>query len=143
MSYFGWENEALPLGNGKIGAKVFGGIKTELIHFNEKTLWSGGQDVKGYDGGIGSGDKGKSFREIQTLLDEGKDKEATARMKELQGDMTGFGAYQSFCNLYFNFAGSESADKYVRDLDLDTASAMVSYKEEKTTHTRHYFVSYP
>ena len=38
MSYYGWENEALPLGNGKIGAKVFGGMECELIHFNEKTL---------------------------------------------------------------------------------------------------------
>lgn len=68
MSYFGWENEALPLGNGKIGAKVFGGVQTELIHFNEKTLWSGGKDVKGFNGGTEKGDKGKAFREIQQLL---------------------------------------------------------------------------
>lgn len=143
MSYYGWENEALPLGNGKIGVKVFGGIKTELIHFNEKTLWSGGSEIKGFDGGMGKRDKGRAFREIGDLLDKGDNKTATARMKELQGDMTGFGAYQSFGNLYFSFDGEETADKYVRDLDLDTASAMVSYKREKASFTRHYFVSYP
>ena len=58
MSYLGWENQALPLGNGKIGAKVFGGKEVELIHFNEKTLWSGGKDVPGYCGGIKNADKG-------------------------------------------------------------------------------------
>ena len=52
MSYFGWENEALPLGNGKIGAKVFGGKGCELIQFNEKTLWSGGSDVEGFNSGV-------------------------------------------------------------------------------------------
>lgn len=143
MSYFGWENEALPLGNGKIGAKVFGGVQTELIHFNEKTLWSGGKDVKGFNGGTDKGDKGKALREIQELLQKGNDSAATARMKALQGDMTGFGAYQSFGNLYLNFEKQEGSDKYVRDLDLDTASAMVSYKIGEKAFTRHYFVSYP
>lgn len=143
MSYFGWENEALPLGNGRIGAKVFGGVQTELIHFNEKTLWSGGKDVEGFNGGVGSGDKGKAFREIQELLGKGDTNAATAKMKNLQGDMTGFGAYQSFGNLYINFENHEGQDKYVRDLDLDTASAMVSYKMGEKSFTRHYFVSYP
>lgn len=143
MSYFGWENEALPLGNGKIGVKVFGGVQTELIHFNEKTLWSGGKDVNGFNGGCDKGDKGKAFRGIQELLEKGRTKEATARMKDLQGDMTGFGAYQSFGNLYLNFENQENSEKYVRDLDLDTGSAMVSYKAGEKSFTRHYFVSYP
>lgn len=143
MSYLGWENEALPLGNGKIGVKVFGSVQTELIHFNEKTLWSGGSDVEGYTGGLEKGDKGRSFREIQALLAEGKNKSAEEKMKNLQGDMTGFGAYQSFGNLYFSFDNHEENEKYVRDLDLDSASAMVTYKTKAGSYTRHYFVSYP
>lgn len=143
MSYLGWENHALPLGNGKIGAKVFGGKECELIHFNEKTLWSGGKDVPGFNGGVRNADKGKALKEIQSLLDEGKTAEATAKMNLLEGDMTGFGAYQSFMNLYIQFGGSGEHDKYVRDLDLSTASAMVSYKREDVMYTRHYFVSYP
>ena len=143
MSYLGWENQALPLGNGKIGAKVFGGKDCELIHFNEKTLWSGGKDVKGYCDGIKNADKGAALKEIQALLDKGDTAAATAKMSALEGDMTGFGAYQSFMNLYIQFGNTGEADKYVRDLDLTTASAMVSYQKEKVMYTRHYFVSYP
>ncbi len=143
MSYFGWENEALPLGNGKIGAKIFGGKECELIHFNEKTLWSGGPDAEGFSGGIKNADKGKSLREIQALLNEGNVSAATSRMNELEGNDIGFGAYQSFGNLYIQFDQKDNYENYVRDLDLDTASAMVTYRIEKNVYTRHYFVSYP
>ena len=143
MSYFGWENEALPLGNGKIGAKVFGGKECELIHFNEKTLWSGGKDVADYSLGVKNADGGKALREIQHLTNSGKAKEAEGKMHLLEGNMTGFGAYQSFMNLYISFLGEGETEKYVRDLDLDTASAMVTFKKGKLTFTRHYFVSYP
>ncbi len=143
MSYLGWENQALPLGNGKIGAKVFGGKGCELIHFNEKTLWSGGASVEGFCGGIEKGDKGEALREIQALLDSKKTAAATEKMKKLEGDMTGFGAYQSFMNLYIQFSHGDEGEKYIRDLDLDTASAMVSYQKDKVMYTRHYFISYP
>lgn len=143
MSYLGWENQALPLGNGKIGARVFGGKGCELIHFNEKTLWSGGAAVEGFCGGIDKGDRGEALREIQSLLDKGQTAAATAKMKNLEGDMTGFGAYQSFMNLYIQFDHGDEGEKYIRDLDLDTASAMVSYQKDKVMYTRHYFISYP
>ena len=143
MSYLGWEKQALPLGNSKIGVKVFGGESCELIHFNEKTLWSGGKDVPSFNGGISNADKGKAFREIQTLLNNGNKKEATDKMNLLEGNMEGFGAYQSFGNLYFQFEKFNETSDYVRDLDLDTASAMVSFKSKDVTYTRHYFVSYP
>lgn len=143
MSYLGWENQALPLGNGKIGAKVFGGKECELIHFNEKTLWSGGKDVPGYSDGVKNADRGAALKEIQSLLDNGNTAAATNKMTALEGDMTGFGAYQSFMNLYIQFGGSGEFEKYVRDLDLSTASAMVSYKRENVMYTRHYFVSHP
>lgn len=144
MNYFGWENEALPLGNGKIGVKVFGGVDCELIQFNEKTLWSGGKDVEGFNYGICDADGGKKMKKIQSLLDENKLREATAAMKGLEGNHTGFGSYQAFGNLYLNFGkDGVKGDRYVRDLDLDTASAMVTYRKDKVTFTRHYFVSYP
>lgn len=142
-SYFGWENEALPLGNSKIGAKVFGGMECEIIHFNEKTLWSGGKDVDGYCYGIKNADKGKALSDIQRSLCEGKAKQATAQMKNLEGDMTGFGSYQSFGSLYLQFNHEGQKDRYTRDLELDSASAMVSYTVDKHPFIRHYFVSYP
>ena len=143
MSYLGWEKQALPLGNGKIGVKVFGGEDCELIHFNEKTLWSGGKDVPGFCGGISNPDKGKGMREIQELLIKGDRKGATEKMHLLEGNMEGFGAYQSFGNLYFQFGKFSEVSNYVRDLDLETASSMVSFQSKKATYTRHYFVSYP
>ena len=142
MSYFGWENEALPLGNGKIGAKVFGGKGCELIQFNEKTLWSGGSDVEGFNFGISDTSKGKNFREVQKALESGNAKQAAILMEKLQGNHVGFGSYQAFGNLYLNF-GNDSGENYVRDLDLSSASAMVSFKQNKASHVRHYFVSYP
>lgn len=143
MNYFGWENEALPLGNGKIGAKVFGGDKCELISFNEKTLWSGGSDVDGYTDGIANPDGGKSMREISALLMKGDVKAATKRMSELNGNDIGFGGYQAFGSLYIDFSDKTASDKYLRDLDLDSASAMVTYNKGKTNFIHHYFVSYP
>ncbi len=142
-SYLGWENDALPLGNGRIGAKVFGGKSCELIHFNEKTLWSGGKDVEGFSGGIENADSGKSFREIQDLLADGKTKAATEKMKQLEGNMTGFGSYQSFGSLYIQFDHVGDADKFTRDLDFESASAMVSYQYDNNSFLRHYFISYP
>lgn len=143
MNYFGWENEALPLGNGKIGAKIFGGSECELIQFNEKTLWSGGKDVDGWTGGISNSDRGEQIKEIQKLLEKGDRKAASKQMKGLQGNDIGFGAYQAFGNLYLNFGTKDAAENYVRDLDLDSASCMVTYKMDKTTFTRHYFISHP
>lgn len=144
MNYIGWENEALPLGNGRIGAKIFGGTECELIAFNEKTLWSGGKDAEGFNNyGITTDDDGKAMRDIQALLEKGDRKGATAAMKRLEGNFGGFGAYQAFGNLYLNFGSKDKTEKYIRDLDLDTASAMVSYKSGEKAFTRHYFVSYP
>lgn len=143
MNYFGWENEALPLGNGKIGVKVFGGVDTELLFFNEKTLWSGGKDVEGFNYGISNADNGKAMHEIQELLKKGDVKKATKKMSSLEGNHTGFGAYQPFGSLYMSFNLDGGTDNYVRDLDLDTASAMVTYRKNKAVITRHYFVSYP
>ena len=46
-----WENEGLPIGNGAMGAVIAGGVERDLIQFNEKTLWTGGPGVEGYDFG--------------------------------------------------------------------------------------------
>ena len=143
MSYFGWENEALPLGNGRIGVKVFGGQDCELLSFNEKTLWSGGMDVPGYDGGVQNADGGKAFREVRDQLLKGNTKQAQSAITQLQGDEIGLGAYQAFGSLYLQFENVGSADHYVRDLELDSASAMVNFRANKVVYSRHYFVSYP
>ena len=143
FSYFGWENEALPLGNGHLGAKVFGRPDCELISFNEKSLWSGGPDVASWDAGLSDFDEGKSVKEVQDLLFEGRVGAATLAMQKLQGNPNGFGAYQALGSLYLQFDEGGGNDHYVRDLDLDTASAMVTYRSGDAVFSRHYFVSFP
>ena len=142
-SYFGWENEALPLGNGHLGAKVFGRADCELISFNEKSLWSGGPTAEGWNAGLANFDGGKSVREVQDLLFEGKNGAAAAAMEKLQGNPDAFGAYQALGSLYLQFDEMGGTDHYVRDLDLDTASAMVTFRRSDEMYSRHYFVSYP
>lgn len=71
-SYDGWEKQALPVGNGEMGAKVFGLIGEERIQYNEKTLWSGGPqpDSTDYNGGNYQ-DRYKVLAEIRKALEEG------------------------------------------------------------------------
>ena len=143
MSYFGWENEALPLGNGRIGVKVFGDPQCELLAFNEKTLWSGGPTTPQFHYGIKNADGGKTYRAIRDLLLSGDMKQAQSAMPQLQGDEDGSGNYQSFGSLYLRFDEIGGVDHYVRDLELDSASAMVNFRANKVVYSRHYFVSYP
>ena len=143
FSYFGWENEALPLGNGHLGAKVFGRPDCELISFNEKSLWSGGPTSEGWDAGLSGFDGGASVKKAQDLLAEGRVGAASETMEKLQGNERGFGAYQALGSLYLQFDDTGASDHYVRDLDLDTASAMVTYRCGDVVFSRHYFTSYP
>ncbi len=145
FNYNGWEKQALPLGNGKIGAKIFGGKQCELIQFNEITLWSGGPGVEGYNHGVTNNDRGKKFREIQSQLLEGDYKTALKNMDNLQGNENAFGSYQSFGNIYINFNQPIPCtdNSYIRDLDLETGSCMVAYRKNGNGHNRHYFISYP
>ena len=143
LSYFGWENEALPLGNGQLGVKVFGNPECELLSFNEKSLWSGGPGAKGWNAGLdGIGGK-DAVKRVQDLLFAGKREEATAAMHALEGNETAFGRYQALGSLYLQFDEMRGSDHYVRDLDLDSASAMVSYRCGNVQFARHYFVSFP
>lgn len=144
-NYLGWEREALPLGNGKIGAKIFGGVQCELIQFNEKTLWSGGVGINGNDYGVTNADGGKAFRKVQSLLESGDRKSAVHEMDKLRGNEKGFGSYQSFGNIYINFNNEVPTQQgaYIRDLDLETGSCMVSTHKGSSGQNRHFFISYP
>lgn len=140
----GWEEEALPIGSGDMGAKIFGGVAKEQIQLNEKSLWSGstlGQD--GCENGNGNGDRGQSLKELQALLAKGEYGQATEKMTQLQGGEIGLGAYQNFGSLFCEFASGSQADNYIRDLNLNNAIASVSYTQNSTRYRREYFASYP
>lgn len=145
-SYVGWEKEALPIGNGDMGNKIFGGVARERVQFNESSLWTGSTlGIDGCDNGNANGDGGKSIKEVQQLLANGKYTEATSKMKNLQGDETGLGAYQNFGDIYFDFKNLEGkkAKAYIRDLDLKTAIASVEFTAGNQRHRREFFASNP
>lgn len=139
----GWANQALPIGNGYMGAKIFGGAKKEHIQFNEKTLWSGGPEIEGYNGGNSNPNGNKARIEIQKLLAEGKVEEATEKMSALNGNDIGYGGYQNFGEIYIETEGLGRTSDYIRDLDLERAVSSVSFTSNGVDYKREYFASYP
>ncbi len=130
--------EALPVGSGRLGAMVFGGITKERIQFNEDTLWRG----KPHDYvRAGAGDQ---LAEIRRLIFEGKEREAEklAREKFLSDPVRQL-PYQPFGDLRFEFFGHEDATDYRRELDLDRALARTLYRVDEVSYLRETFASYP
>ena len=153
-SYAGWEKWSLPIGNSGIGASVFGGVQTERIQLNEKSLWSGGPSDSrpNYNGGNleEKGKNGQTVKEIQQLFANGDNDAASSKCGELVGlsddaGVNGYGYYLSYGNMYLDFKGitDKEAENYERTLDLNTAIAGVEYDNGDTHYTRENFVSYP
>ncbi len=131
-------NEALPLGNGSLGAMVFGKTGNERIQLNEDTLWSGFP----YDS-IRPG-ASKHLDEVRRLIFEGKNKEATdLANREMMGDPLFLQAYQPLGDLWIDMAGSEETKDYERELDVTEAVCRVRYTANGIQYTREYFISYP
>src|SRR5215471_4308362 len=129
---------ALPLGNGRIGAMVFGGVPVERIQFNEDTLWKG----KPHDY-VRAGAH-EQLAEIRRLLGEGQTKEAEKLAKEkFLSDPVRQKAYQPFGDLRLHFPGQEKMTDYRRELDLDAAIAIVNYRVDGVAFKRQVFASFP
>ena len=144
-----WQQYTLPIGNGDMGANVYGEISNERLTFNEKTLWTGGpsESRPDYNGGNleEKGNYGETMKQIQQLFAEGKDSEASSLCNQLVGTSNGYGAYQSWGNIYLTFEGIDNGavENYVRDLDIRTAVSSVDYDVNGTHYSREYFVSNP
>lgn len=129
-----WE-EALPVGNGRIGGMIYGGVKQELIALNEDTLWSGfPRDTQNYDAL-------RHLKKARELIFSGKYKEAE-QLVEAKMVGTGTEAYQPLGNLKLVLLEDVPAvSDYRRDLDLDAGVATVSYRLGGTVYTREVLVS--
>jgi alpha-L-fucosidase 2 len=149
----GWENDpewlkALPIGNGHIGAMVFGDINRERIQLNEKTLWSGSPN---------DDDNPEAFASlgrIRQLLSEGKYREATDLTLKTQvcrgagsgqgnGANVPFGCYQTLGVMWLIFGRGSTWTDYSRELDLSTGLVKVTYQQDGIRFTREIFASYP
>lgn len=149
-----WMTEALPLGNGYMGAMFFGGIEKEQIQFTEGSLWSGGPGAhKDYNYGNREG-AWKHLSEVRELLTESKFKEAHALAnKELKGlkhkvkngpSFGDYGAQVTMGDLFIRVNNvSGNAQNYRRELDIEHSLAKVSYQQNDIQFNRTYFSSYP
>ncbi|WP_214105414.1 glycosyl hydrolase family 95 catalytic domain-containing protein [Acrocarpospora catenulata] len=139
-----WETQALPIGNGPLGAKVFGGVATEQIQFNEKTLWTGGPGASNYNFGNWTSPRPGAIAEIQQLINSsGRVSPDTVAARLGQGK-TNFGSYQTFGDLFLDIAGAPAnPSAYRRELSLREAVARVGYSADGVAYSREYFASNP
>jgi len=142
-------NAALPLGNGRLGAMVFGGVAKERIQLNEDSLWSGGpQDAD-------NPEALEHLDEVRQFLKEGKytqAEELTIKSMVCRGKGSGlgqggyidYGSYQTLGDLVFSFDKMPATpENYRRALDLDRAVASVSHTANGAQFRREMFASAP
>jgi alpha-L-fucosidase 2 len=130
--------EALPVGNGRLGAMIFGGVREERLQFNEDTLWTGQPHQYHHPEAV------KHLATIRQLLAEGKQREAEQlAMQEFMSVPLRQKAYQPCGDLWIRFAGHEAVSDYRRQLDLDSAVARVSYRIGEAAYERQVFCSHP
>ncbi len=149
-------NEAFPIGNGRIGGMVYGGIKKDVVGLNEDSIWSGGLRHRVNPDAV------EGLKEVRKLLLEGNIPEAErVAFEKMQGVNPNSRHYMPLGDLHIEFEGGENAEAfgkfgagdyhrnkdsaadYERILDLSEAVAKVSYKENNVIFTREYFVSAP
>ena len=129
--------EALPIGNGRIGAMVFGGTEDERLQINESTLWGGGP----HD--YTNPDAHSQLEEIRRLIFAGKVEEAQKLSETMMGQPKLLMPYQPFCDLRLHFPGHGQTMDYRRELHLKDAIAETAYKVGSAQFRREAFISYP
>jgi alpha-L-fucosidase 2 len=149
----GWQNDgewlkALPVGNGFLGAMVFGDVNRERLQLNEKSVWSGSPADND------NPDAFAALGEIRRLLFAGKYKEATELTLKSQvckgvgsghgnGAEVPFGCFQTLGDLWLDFGNSPAYDGYRRELDLERGVVTISYRQDGVRFKREVFSSYP
>jgi alpha-L-fucosidase 2 len=127
---------ALPVGNGRLGAMVFGGVVNERLQLNEDTLWAGGP----YD--PVNPDASAALPEVRRLLFDGRYAEGAKLITDkVMAKPLAQMPYETIGNLQLTFPPTDSVESYRRDLDLDTAIARVSYTSGGVPYTREVFSS--
>ncbi|MBX3015733.1 MAG: glycoside hydrolase family 95 protein [Caldilineaceae bacterium] len=127
--------EALPIGNGRLGAMVFGGVATEQLQLNEDTLWSGAPRQWNTPGAQAA------LPALRAAIQAGDYLAADRQAKALQGAFTQ--SYQPLGDLYLHFAHGARPTAYRRELDLDRGVATTKYTVDGVTYTRELFASVP
>jgi alpha-L-fucosidase 2 len=149
----GWENNpewlrALPVGNGFMGAMIFGDVRKERIQLNEKSLWSGSPNDEN------NPEAYAALAQIREFLFQGKYKEATELTLKTQvckgpgsghgnGADVPYGTYQTLGDLWLETGRNSPVTGYRRELDLTRGVVSVNYVQDGIQFTREIFASYP
>ncbi len=144
--------QALPIGNGKLGAMIYGGVQEEHLQINEDTVWTGKPHSYAHTGAD------KVFPELcdfmlemlkleragqwEAAVEKQREAESLA-MATFMSQPLGQKSYQPTCDLWIRFPDHRQPENYKRDLDLNTAIAGVTYDCEGITYHREAFASYP
>ena len=128
--------ETLVLGNGTMGASVFGGAAKEKIFLNDASLWSG-EPVNPYM----NPDAYKIIPQIREALKNEDYKKAGSLYRKVQGSFSQ--AYMPMGTLYITFDHKDPVTDYYRELDISKAVSKITYKSGNTTYSREYFISHP
>jgi alpha-L-fucosidase 2 len=134
-------NEGLPIGNGSLGAMIYGTPAKEVIGLNEETIWTGGKDYN-----RDKKDAGKYIDTIQKMLFSGKYVEAETLVEEKvlnERLPTGTDSYQMLANLYIESTGLDSVINYRRELDINKAIVTTKFEKDGVGYNRAYFSSFP
>ncbi|WP_026809569.1 glycoside hydrolase family 95 protein [Arenibacter latericius] len=127
--------EALPVGNGRLGAMVFGDPNNERIQLNEDSMWPGGPD---WGDSKGTPEDLEHFRK---LLREGKPHEVDATYMDKFSYKTVVRSHQTMGDLFIDFKGKKNVENYKRSLDLNNALAEVSYTSNGAEYSEKVFSS--
>ena len=129
--------EALPLGNGRLGAMVYGTPAVEHLQLNEETLWAGRPNNNANPEAL------QYLEEIRQLVFNGEYRKAqdmcTAHVKSATNQGM---PYQTFGDLYLTMPGHNDYSDYYRELSLDSAKTVVTYKVDGVTYRRETFSSF-
>ncbi len=139
-----WEQHCLPIGNGYLGASMFGGIRSERIVINEKTLWAGGpcENCPSYYGG-NNRDRYKYVKQVQEELKNGSYEKVLELLPQLTGNGD-FGSYLLLCDMVLDFnVPNGEVKNYRRSLDLDKSLYCCEFDIGGVKYTRQAFASYP
>jgi alpha-L-fucosidase 2 len=132
-------NEALPVGNGRLGAMVFGNVHSERLQLNEQTVWSG------KPGDFVNPEAKAALPQVRKLLFEGKYAEAQKlAQSKIIGPRGETGSYQTLGDMQLSFDyGRADVSNYRRELNIETAIAKTTFTIGSVTYTREIFSSKP
>ena len=128
--------DALPIGNGRLGAMVFGGVERERIQLNEETLWDGGPRDTNNPNAL------EALPKVQQLLFDDKNEEATKLAGEtMLGVPERIKSYQSLGDLFLEFSHDGDPTEYRRELNLNTGIAKTTYRCGDVNFSREVFAT--